>query len=120
MEPRKRYRRGEPSVLQCGGPCCCPVKAWDSGPAGVGELGIGARGFPRNLGDPTVSTDMRRGAAAAKAPGPAAGVGPRGSEHRRTSGNRQAKETKAGGKGGRESERLVVPWKPGNPTARTR
>ena len=43
-----------------------------------------------------------------------AGVGPQGNENRRKGGNRRAKETKAGEKGGRGSEHLIVAVKPGN------
>ena len=57
-------------------------------PAGVIEQGTHAWGLPRNLGDPV---DLASGA------------------------YRQAKETKCGEKGDRESERLVVPVKRGNP-----
>src|SRR5436190_5530864 len=58
---------------------------------------------------------MWHGVASPKAPGPLAGVGPNGrDEHRRTGWYRQAKETKCGGKDGRTSERLIVPWKQGN------
>ena|SRR5436190_19949323 len=53
-----------------------------------------------------------------KGPRPQAGVGPgRRDEHRRNGWYRQAKgRPKCGGKGGRASERLMVPMKPGNPT----
>ncbi len=56
-------------------------------PAGVIEQGTHAWGLPRNLGDPV---DLASGA------------------------YRQAKETKRGGTGGRESERLIVPVMRGN------
>jgi len=72
-------------------------RAWCVGPAGVREQGVGTGGFSRNLGGPTVSGSLDVGVVAAnpKAPGPVAGVGPRGSEHRRTGRYRQAKENEA-------------------------
>jgi hypothetical protein len=39
---------------------------------------------------------------------------PTGAKHEREKRYRQAKATKCGGVGGRESERLVLPTKPGN------
>jgi hypothetical protein len=73
-------------------------------------------GFPRNLGDPVVSTGTRR---------PWGGRTPTlqacrccvlgdGSESRRTEWYRQAKATKCGGRAGRKSQRLIVPMIQGN------
>jgi len=42
--------------------------------------------------------------------------GPAGANHRRTLWYRQAKDNEARREGARESERLIVPWKPGNPS----
>jgi len=74
-------------------------------------------GFPRNLGEPAVSaTEPDRGVSRKRqTPGlrrlrSAAD----GSEHERKERYRQTKATKCGGKGGRQSERLAVLWKPGN------
>jgi hypothetical protein len=80
-----------------------------------------AAGLPRNLRDPNVSTlEAGHGQPAKTNPRPAAGASCRdGSRSRDTKDRpqawyRQVKETKCGGRDGRESERLVVPAKPGN------
>ena len=82
--------------------------AWRGSPAGVREHGMLATGFSRNLGDPVVSVlhPSPRGARH-QVPRPAGGA--LGARRERTperkDGTRQAKETKPGGMGGRESER---------------
>jgi hypothetical protein len=83
-------------------------------PAGVEEQGQGTRGVPRNLGDPSVSTDISgsgTGIPTPRAPGRASR--PVGAN--RTQGwYRQVKATKRGEMGGRESERPIVPLSQGN------
>ena len=86
------------------------------GPAGVEEQGIGTIGFPRNVGDPVVSTlIIGSGRCLTQTSRPPVGVGPCGRyEGRRKEWYRQAKETKCGGMSGRESEHVTVPRKAGN------
>ena len=74
------------------------------------------KGSSGNLGDPVVSIEHRR----LEIPptnsrlihGSASGAG--GDEPRTQRWYRQAKETKRGEMGGRESQHLIVPWKRGN------
>ena len=84
------------------------------GPTGVQEQGEGTRGWLGNLRDPSVSTDMSGSGTGIPTPrSPRPCVGSLGAN--RTQGwYRQTKATKCGEKDGRESERLVVPWKRGN------
>jgi RNA-directed DNA polymerase len=98
--------------------------AWPTGPAGVEEQGTSTWGFPRNLGIPVVSTTRAgQGATGEENPGPVASARPSGGSglHGRTrstaspSWYRQAKATKRGGMGGRDSEHPIVPPKRGNP-----
>ena len=94
--------------------------AWRSlGPTGVQEQGAGTRGSLGNLRDPAVSTDMSGsgpGIPTPRAPGCASR--PVGANW--TQGwYRQAKATKRGETGGRESERLIVAMKWGNGPSRT-
>ena len=98
--PRPTHRYGEGCRVPPGSKNAAKVQGVPQGPGRPGRLhpfsGVG-------LPDP-------------KAPGPPAGVGPGGrDEHRRSGWYCQAKATKRGGRGGRESEGLVVPLRPGNP-----
>src|SRR5262245_8120780 len=87
------------------------------GPAGVREHGIGTGGFPRNLGRPAVSASTISGSGGwpdRNTPGPKPASGLAGANTGARGSNRTAKETKWDGKDGRESERSIVPVKPGN------
>src|SRR4051812_716351 len=111
--------RGEPSSLsEAGAPSGTPHPGPPSppGPPRVGEQGEWSRGFPGNLGDPTVSTPRGRKESrmtnSGRIPGPASrAVGDEQGTH---GWYRPAKETKRGAKGGRESEHLVGSSKRGN------
>ena len=74
-------------------------------------------GFPRNLGDPAVSTGSfrRLGVAAQGTPGlPSLRSWAVGAKARRTEWYRQAKATERGGTDGRKSQRFIVPVIQGN------
>ena len=92
--------------------------AWRRGPTGVEEQGMCAVGFPQEPG-----RACRLRAVTGKEGQPvytkplACGGGawpPTGAKYKRKERYRQAKATKCGGKGGRQSERPVVLMKPGN------
>jgi len=105
-EPRKTDCTREPSSWFERGPRRHVVMAWRVGPAGVGEQGRGTVGFPRNVGDPVVSTlDPERGNRSRAQKPLARGVARHaaGSEASVPGGYRQAKATKRGGMGDRES-----------------
>ena len=109
--------REEPSLLNVRGPCRRSVMACCGGPAGVREQGIGTGGFPRNLGRPTVSASTTTGPWGwpdRNTPGPKPASGLAGANTGARGSNRLAKETKWDGKDGRDSERSIVPLKPGN------
>jgi hypothetical protein len=74
-----------------------------------------SQGFPRNLGDPVASTVNPGGRHRVTNSRPVAGApGGHGNELRVQPWYRQAKATKCGGTGGRESERLILPVTRGN------
>ncbi len=82
---------------------------------GVRERGMRARGMPRNLGGPVVSAQKSRsGNRVTKPKTQAGGLPSPGSDQRAHARYGQAKETKCGRRGGRESEHRVVPVKRGN------
>ena len=88
-------------------------------PAGVREQGIDTGGFPRNLGRPIVSvsliTGLCRGCQTRKPRAVKSASDLTGATNTDArGGNRRAKATKRDGTGGGESERFIVPWKPGN------
>jgi hypothetical protein len=74
-----------------------------------------SQGFPRNLGGPVASTVSpgRRYRVTNSRP-VAVALGSHGNEIRVQPWYRQAKATKRGGTGGRESERLILPLTRGN------
>ena len=74
------------------------------GPAGVGEQGMGTFGFPRNVGAPVVSKEKPgwRYRVNNSRPGVAA-LSRAGAKPECNLGTGRAKETKHGGRGGRES-----------------
>jgi hypothetical protein len=115
IEPRDCHTRGQPSVWYVGGPRPTTVRPGGSGPAGVGEHGIGTGGFPRNLGRPATPPEAAWGWPQ-RAPWPQAGVGPerRDEDRRNRSGNGGSTRRKPAVTVRRESQRLIVPWKPGN------
>jgi hypothetical protein len=98
------------------------------GPTGVVEQGMCTLGSFQEPGRPgRLHGESRQGQPAPQTPGPS---GPRRGPTGAASGRstkasppawyRQAKATKRGGTGGRESEHPIVPWKPGNSPQRTR
>lgn len=60
MESRNRLVVGADAVAKAEGNTPSAVMVWHRGPAGVGERGMHAQGFPRNLGDLAVSLEVRR------------------------------------------------------------
>ena len=75
------------------------------------------KGTSGNLGDPVVSMSKAAGDTAYQLPiDPRLRVRGRGDEQRTQRWYRQAKETKRGEMGGRESQHLIVPLKRGNRT----
>ena len=115
--------RGEPSSLIERGPRRRTSWPGVAGPAGVEEHGVGTGRFPRNLGRPAAPSrqGLARGSQTPipQAPGPASGRGERRTQaHGRVlPGEAHAKP---GGTVRRESERLIVPTRPGNSPAGTR
>ena len=92
-------------------------------PTGVQERGTCAREPPRNLGDLVVSAHLYGGSGVAgptPRPPDARADAEAGSERIGTVRYRGAKATKRRGMGGEESERFVVPAKPGNRPIGTR
>src|SRR5262249_43355860 len=91
--------------------------AWHVGPAGVRDPGIGARGLPRNLGDPAApSRNNWRGAARPESSRPAGRRRICRERRKQAHGNGTAnRRTKKGGRTVRRgSERRVAPAKGGN------
>ncbi len=88
-------------------------------PASVWNMADGLLRFPKNLGDPVASSATSR----LETPGYqlralAAHSSARERKQRVQPRYHQTKETKCGGMGGRDSEHLIVPLKPGNPIPR--
>jgi hypothetical protein len=75
---------------------------------------------PQELGTPCrihLDINWLRESASPKLPGPKSASDLAGDTNTGArGGNRHAKETKRGGKGGRESERFIVPWNRENAT----
>src|SRR5262245_14856125 len=115
MEPRNVIHWREPTLLterkaasrRCNGLAFAI-------PPGSGSR-TRSRGFPRNLGGPVASTASpgRRYRVTNSRP-VAVALDSHGNEIRVQPWYRQAKETKRGGMGGGESERLILPWTRGN------
>ena len=81
--------------------------------AGVREHGMGARGLPRNLGEPVVSAQIREGTRNSPRPAAVASKAA-GANTGRTSGTAASSEyAKASGKDERQSDGFVVPMKAG-------
>src|SRR5262249_52953786 len=98
--------------------------AWRGGPTGVEEQGMPAVGVPQEPGRPCRLRAVNRHEGQPVDTKPLACGGcarlPTGAKPRAPKRDRQAKATKGGGMGGRESERPTVPVKPGNRPAGTR
>ena len=75
------------------------------GPAGVGEQGKGTAGFPGNVGDPDASTHGSRDRVGKETLTSHEAPSREGSKLKAQGWYRQAKETKCGGTGVRESQR---------------
>jgi hypothetical protein len=106
------------TLILAGGRADIPFKARYVGPAGVQDPGVGVPGLPRNLGDPAAPSRQRwvwelpnpklQAPGSASDPEGETNTGARdGTANRRT--------TKGGRTVRRESERLIVPRKRGNP-----
>src|SRR4051794_18533396 len=114
MEPRKIIA-GVLALVSRGDHADTPQWPGVPGPAGVGEQGQGTRGVPGNLGDPSVSTDISGWEPDHQLPGaPDRASAVAGSKQATQGWYRPAKATKRGETDGRESERLIVPERPGN------
>ena len=113
IEPRKHIA-GVLALVSRGDHVGTPQWPGVPDPAGVVEQGQGTPGVPRNVGAPSVSTDMPGSGTGTPTPrSPRPCVRPMGANT--TQGwYRQAKATKCGERDGRESERLIVLLIPGN------
>src|SRR3954463_10346220 len=110
MEPRNIIHLREPTSLKGRKAASRRRNGLASAIPPGSESRTRSRGFPRNLGGPVASTANpgRRYRVTNSRPAVDAPDG-RGSEIRARPWYRQAKATKRGGTGGRESERLIVP-----------
>jgi hypothetical protein len=117
MEPRNYLSLGALVVMRSGGHVGARYGLVRPVLPGSENRAQAHEGFPRNLGRPTVSVSSTTGFWGwpdRNTPGPKPASGLVGANTDARDRNRLAKETKWDGKGGRESERSIVPAKPGN------
>src|SRR5262249_19485308 len=117
MERRKTFR-GSLCCSHTRGHAAAPYRSGARGPAGVGGTGQTGMGAPQELGTPDrlrLENDRPWGWPDPNTPGPKPASGLCGATNRGArGGNRLAEATKWDGTDGRESERSIVPLKPGN------
>ena len=118
IEPRNHRSAGSLRCFHDGGRAG-PLRRPDvTGPAGVGDQGVGTSGFPRNLGGPVVSIPKAGvGLPDRKTPGSRAGVGREERyQSRRKEWYCQAKENEARQEGRPDVGALHSTVEPGEPT----
>jgi hypothetical protein len=114
IEPRKAHVVRADALGEAEGRTDALKSAWRRGLTGVIEPGTLVLGDTRNLGGPAASARDCDGALTINSPGLWRDAACYGSEEAANGRYCQAKETKHGGKGGRESEQRTVAMNAGN------